>query len=63
VTLERAGLIRRKTGEGGEMRYQAVKLSPGEEEKAWKRIESEHSEDERVAMRGLIHRLRGERPH
>jgi hypothetical protein len=63
VLLERAGLIRRETGGIGATRYQAVRLSPDEEQKAWKRIESEHSADERAHMLRLLHRLRGERPH
>jgi hypothetical protein len=60
VTLERAGLISRETSAGGVTQFQRVALSPEEEEKAWKRIESEHSEEERAIMLRLIHQLRGE---
>jgi hypothetical protein len=61
--LERAGLVRRKVGADGVVRSQAVELSSEEAERAWARIESEHSEEERVLMTKALRRLRGDQVH
>jgi hypothetical protein len=54
--LERAGLVRRKVGDDGVARSQAVTLSsPEEAERAWERLTMEYDEEE---LAGMIETLR-----